>query len=562
MMKWLCARRKLLVGALGLAIFIVVVIPLQTFLSCTSAFDFSMAALLCQTVGYAMAVTGGIFVTVAFFPQKIMSWIEVLFVATLLCLYLETSFLSIGLPSINGVSGFTDIVRSVFDAGVWIVVFVSCILSRRYIQRYYYLFICGIGIMSLASLIDSKSESVNSSSPLSEGFVPKYDVAMNTELSTNRNIIVLILDMTPGTLAARLMRSSPELQDRFPGFVAFEQNLGMHEETALGLPGLLTGKYMDETIGREDYGMSMFGTNSFLYSYMKSNSAVYFSGGLYDFGYTNRKKHDFTKELAVNQQSDTRKSPLMKHSNEIPNLRLLDAMCIRVVPYYFKNYFLNKGLLSASRDKPKVPSANSEKFIFKKLADSTMSDEALVLAFYHTNGLHWPIDIDRYGKKLAIPITMPSDTLSGDSLEECRQAMSEKGYHVFSLLADLLDALQRKKIYDNSTIIIASDHGCIAMKEGCNHGAESSILWVKPEGSRDHFKFNSSPTSNCRISDLVLALKSSSLSIDKMVEILSQEKRVFRADYHGVTLHRFGGTLHYSDWIYDSKGNLENIVKH
>ncbi len=566
MKKRLSADRiKLLIGALSVALFAVVVVPVQTYLSCQDSFSFGIGSLLLQVIGLALVCALVIFIPFSLVGHRLGVLPQTLLVAALVCMYLETSFLSIGLPSINGVSDFTDIIRSFADGCAWLFVFIICILFRRFIIDNYYFVIGGISIMALASLCDSSNSiRMDSGSPLKDGFVPRYDVVMNTTFSTNRNVIVFIIDSAPASLSTSIMKDSPELQKRFPGFVAFEQNLGMHEETALGLPGLMTGKYMDETIGRGKYGLTIYSTNSFLYPYVAANAAVYYSGALHGFGYTNRFKHDFSRDLegAGGKAEEAFKSPpLFRHSEDIPYLRLFDALCIRLVPHYFKNHFLREAYREAAKLKPTTPNPNSEKFVYSQLAKPIFNDDGLTLALLHTSGFHWPIMFNRKGEMLEQPLIIKYGTVV-DNPPVYRRAMADAGYYVLSLLADLMDALQEKGVYANSTIIVAADHGCVSMKEGPNHGPESSILWVKAENDNDEFKFDNAPTSNCKIKDLVESLRTKRINRDGIRNVLSQSKRMYRANWHGATLHKYGGKLHYTDWIYDEGGALENMINH
>ena len=122
--------------------------------------------------------------------------------------------------------------------------------------------------------------------------------------------------------------------------------------------------------------------------------------------------------------------------------------------------------------------------------------------------------------------------------------------------------LKAKGIYDNSFIMLVADHGLIVLRQGginadgsTGHGAESSILWVKPIGASGEMRFKDTPTSNCKISELVKAVKERDLEEVDISNILYTKKRHFIAK-HGLRWWPFGRRIFFYEWIYDENGQL------
>ena len=167
----------------------------------------------------------------------------------------------------------------------------------------------------------------------------------------------------------------------------------------------------------------------------------------------------------------------------------------------------------------------------------------------HTTGIHGPITVDRFGNDLPEPTQAVS-------------AHYEYGVSLMEKVGKFLDELKTKGVYDNSFIVIAADHGLIVLREGGlesdgskGHGAESSILWVKPIDADGEMSFSSEPTSNCRIAELVKQAESRNLGREDVDQILYAKKRRFLAK-HGSAWWSFGRRLFFYEWVYDEDGKL------
>lgn len=544
----------------AVAVFVCFIVPLQSLLSSPNGFDFSVANFLAESV-----VVTGVFAAVS---SAVVIWISRRFggvplavlVALLVCIYLETGLFSIGLPALDGMWTFSNRRRALINGAEWAAVFAVGLLFRRFVARYAGWISAALLLLGLASIFDSAPASGRfdfEACPLKDGLASCYKVVESARFSTNRNVVVIILDSTPASVTTELLEESPELRARFPGFVAYRKNLAMGPATAFGLPGLMTGIYLGDKgpMSLADYGMSIFGEDSVLYPYVCENKAVYYSGAYHRFGYTNRLDEKYTHE---NVECGLREV-YFRPGCETPFMRLADVIAIRVSPYLLKPFIQRYSSKIAARSKSHVQLAWDDEYIVKNLTASPPSEDSLSFCVFHTHGLHWPIQFDRFGRPLPEPLTIPEYARAGQKLigrEVYVSAMKEASYYVLSNVADLFDEFKRRGIYDCSTIVVMADHGCASLRDEKNHGSESSILWVKPENAEKDFVICEAPTTNARIKSLLLTLKDRSLGYAEVTAELTVGKRIFRANYKN-----YSTGPNYKEYVYGEDGGLVSVFE-
>ena len=541
--------RQTLLFSLSAAFFVSLTVPLQTYLGNKDLFACSTAEVLAEAVPFAILSALALFTFLEISELRFGRLFHVIAAGLLLCAYLETGPLSYNLPPLDGVmDAFRDPVRRIVDTSILISAFIVAIVLFKWTKRYFHLVGAFILIMGCATLFDVAG--VQHETPtsacgelFSKGMCERADVVESTRFSPSRNVIILVLDSVPGQMAAESALEELALQNSFPGFVAFTNNLAMHEITQRGIPGIMTGTYLDMDTSPNQYASSIFSENSLLYPYTKDGCPVFFGAGVVrDF--TNRKLGDFS---GIEKISSSGESGLafLRNSKSTPFISLLDVVRFRLAPYRVK-----WGLLGRAQQRATAGTAKKdygyEPNLFAALGNAPVSKEQkTALAIFHTEGLHIPITRDRDGKKL------PSPTYD---------LRAHREYCLFLLreTAKFMERLQEKGVYDNSLIIICADHGPHTFRnmrkadgsEG--HGQADSILWIKPAGSRSPFSFSDAPASNSKISAVAKMQKDRDLSKEEIVKTIACEKRIFRAKFGAGRLGMRNNYLY--EWIYDEKG--------
>jgi len=520
---WLRGELGNVAIAASLAACVCIVLPVQSYLANASLYVFTPGRLALETGILFVAMTAALWLLLATVGRFLGGVLQAVFVAALVCAYLESGILSAGLPELNG--GFLPELavrsRAVLDLAVWSGVLVGFLATVRWTRSWLHWIALAVLTVSLFSFFDvrrevrsSTSNLQPSTSNLTSGFEWQRDVIENFRLSPKRNVLVFILDSMPGNLSYDFVSSDPDLRTKFAGFAAFTNNVGMHDCTKYGLPGLMTGRYFEPGVSSAaDYPMSIFGEESFLLPYVRGGAEVYFVNDLLPYGYMNGK---VTKRMPVKGKQKHGWSVLLLRSRDVPYISLFDMVVFRLVPYCAKAPFL----YSKIRHDPMMGRDESafwyEHVMFPILGQAPLSESATTLGVFHSRGAHPPLVFDPTGRAYPCPRVDPG--IIGELVSTPLRHLSR-----------LLDALRARKLYDSSLIVVVADHGIgIAPFAPGHHPSESAILWVKPEGGTGPFAAVSRPTGYSKVSALMREAAKGPLDIKIIGQALEERDRLYR----------------------------------
>ena len=537
--------RRSLVAAVAVSMVLALVVPLQAFLGNASLYPFGPARLVPELGVVFAALTLVLFLLFLLSARFLRGTLHGILLGAAVCVYLESGVLSAGLPEINGAFAPELAVasRGVLDCAVWATLIVGGLVACRWLRRWGHLVAFGLLILGLASLFDVRrdeatAEADGRAAGLAGGFEWQRDVVENFKFSRGRNVLVFILDSMPGNVSTEIMKSSPELAAKFPGFVAFTNNVAMHDCTKRGLPGLMTGRYFDpRTSSKAEYPMSIYGPDSFLVHYVAAGAEVFFVPDFLPYGYTNTKVE---RRMKVKGRQKHGWAALLLRSKEVPYLSLFDVTVFRIAPYVAKAPFLYAKI----RHDPMFGKDESnfwyEHAMYPRLATAPFTPAETVLGVFHTRGAHPPLLFDQDGHRL--PETewkvKPVYTLARNPLHN---------------LGRLMDALRERGIYDRALIVVAADHGLGAAPHAPgHHPSESAVLWVKPEGASGPLAYNGTPTGYEKIAPFMKSVVANSPDVAAVESALRIENRLFRYqdaddDYHDIVVGPDGRVLKRED---------------
>ena len=534
-----------LVAAAAISMVLALVVPLQAFLGNSSLYAFGLARLAFELCVVSVALALVLFLLFLLSARFLRGALHGVLVCATVCVYLEAGPLSAGLPEINGAfSPELEVAsRGVVDCAVWAAFIVGGLVACRWFRRWGHLVAVGLMVMGIASLFDVKRdeapvEANGRDGGLASGFEWQRDVVENFKFSRGRNVLMFILDSMPGNVSTEIMQSSPELEAKFPGFVAFTNNVSMHDCTKRGLPGLMTGRYFDpRTSSKAEYPMSIYGPESFLVPYVAAGAEVFFVPDFLPYGFTNAKVE---KRMKVKGRQKHGWAALLLRSKEVPYLSLFDVTVFRIAPYVAKAPFLYAKI----RHDPMFGKDESnfwyEHAMYPRLAAAPFTDAKTVLGVFHTRGAHPPHLFDQDGRRL------PVVTWNDKSL----YALARNPLHN---LGKLMDAMREKGIYDKSLVVVIADHGLGAAPHAPGHDpAESAVLWVKTEGASGPFAYNGTPTGYAKIAPFMKSSVTNSPSAAAVESGLRVENRLFRYqdaddDYHDIVVGPDGGIVKKED---------------
>ena len=509
--------------AVAVAAVLAWVLPMQAFLGNSSLYTFGLARLVAELGVVFVAFSFVLFALLVASSLFLRGVLHGLLVGAAVCVYLESGILSYGLPEINGAYSpeLAVVSRGIVDCAVWAVLLVGGLVASQWLRRWAHLVALALLVLAVASLFDVRRDEAvaspaSSGGGLSGGFEWQRDIVENFKFSRDRNVLVFILDSTPANVSTDLMKSAPDLAAKFPGFVAFTNNVGMHDCTKRGLPGLMTGRYFDpRTSSKAEYPMSIFGEESFLVPYVAAGAEVSFVPDFLSYGYTNARVE---KRMEVKGNQKHGWAALLRRSKEVPYLSLFDVTVFRIAPYVAKAPFLYAKI----RHDPMFGQDESmfwyEHAMYPRLAAAPFTAAKTVLGVFHTRGAHPPLLFDQNGRRL------PLDEKIWDA-----SVLPMLVRNPIHNLGNLMDAMREKGIYDKSLIVVIADHGVgLAPHAPGHHPSESAILWVKVEGATGPFSYSGIPTGYSRVAPFMKSAVSCSPGADAVAVALREENRLFR----------------------------------
>lgn len=300
------------------------------------------------------------------------------------------------------------------------------------------------------------------------------------EVGEKDNVIVFVLDYTDNEYADELERDEPGFFDRLEGFTRYTDYASVYRATLPSVPFLLTATPWDPMESLWVYPQYAFNQSSFLKEMKDLNSSVnvytltmYMGEAGFDYidNYVEEKPQVdyFGLFRAMENCTLYRTMPIIAKStfwfytNDLTNMAIdQDYVSLETTPYDYDNSVFYDGL--------------KEYGLSVRENDDTDKN----FTFIHLFGSHYPWTIDEYGNR----------TDNG--------TLKSQGFGCFRIVYEYLDKLKELGLYDESTIIIMSDHGmCIfdedAVEEKYNDGevwftdvyedfAPTPILFVKPAG--------------------------------------------------------------------------------
>lgn len=518
--------------------FFTMVVPLQSFLANRALFEFP-ASDFAKEVVVAWAVLFIVLAVGLHLSRRPFGYfIHSVLIGFVVYEYLQCGVLAIGEPEINGeVFYYTNKSLAVRDTAVLCSIMVVFICGYRWLKPYLNWIVIGLFVMIAASLLDIKRDSHCDvvSSPLSQGFCSKLDVAQSTVHSGRRNVMMIILDSIGTEVSLDALAECPDLKEAFTGFVAFTNNIGVHDFTEPSVPAIMTGKLFDRGVDDDtsfhDYGFSALGEGSFLADYTAAGIPTSFLPGSFMFGYSST----IASAKANDDKGPISGSVFDFRPDTTPPFTLFETARFRLMPFAAKY----KTLLMTFVGTRSHSGVKNESALYPILAAAPVDmNLANNLEIFHTDGAHSPFNVDRDGNQTSVS-------------REDWSGHLDKTIWVFKNLANLFDAYHRLGIYDNSFIVVTADHGWMSKihKQDLDslHVRAPTLLWVKPIGSNSVFSFSDEPTWHLNLKSLMLSAMENDLSVPEVKAILHSDDRIFRQ------IKRHGC----EEWHVDADGNAK-----
>jgi len=379
-----------------------------------------------------------------------------------LCTYVQGNFLAYYLPVLDGAPikwedlGWHRIESIVLWAAVSVIVFGIWKYCRKKGSDLSFVKVCGIGtvLISLMLTVTLISE-IFMYNGLEQLVKRKNTMEYAMEFSREKNLIVILLDAVDGDEMSDMLAENPEYQDVFQDFTFYQNTLGVYPFTLYAVPYLISGR--EYLHGEEDW--FQYVTGAYIESpFVDDLIAKDYRVGIYE------------TDLICNSDKYLQFDNVINSANYIGNKRgFLDyqrkLVLYRYLPFDLKRFHV------ASPDEGSVLKAggsyfkNTDYYNMINNTDVTYSEQN-TFRFYHLEGAHAPFHLDK-------DLNEVGESTYGEQLESC-----------MPIVENFLNRLKTAGVYDNSAIIVLSDHGCDKESVDSEYGRQHPILFMKGIGEK------------------------------------------------------------------------------
>lgn len=423
------AMGKLLLSVGALVFTVLVYLPCDTYINNSSDFNFPIGVFVLDFVLKAVIYL----IPAAYFGlvlnKNVIDVLCTLFCGLTLCVYAQYMFMNRNLGLMMGESMDWEEYSAygIITLAVWIVLLILPFVLRKVIPKLWRklspavpAFIGGVQLLTLIIMIVSSDGSI---------YVYKNNVLDGSRqyvVSSKKNIVTFVFDAVDNYYFEQLLASSPETFAGFEDFTLYNNTCSVHDYTLASMTQMLTG----------EQSCPMYDTADWLKKAWNGERAEDFYSRLHDAGYTvNAYMNAEAPVELLSGKFDNCSSgaePLFVNKDEIlTNLFKLNRY--RYMPFLLKPLFDTnevdfKSFVGYREGFDYYNDDYSQALKSKGLSKSRDDDNYFIIE--HLNGTHQPCD---------------------DVIEETKKCLSIAKQYMIQLKA--------LGLYENSTIIITSDHG-------------------------------------------------------------------------------------------------------
>ena len=404
------------------------------------------------------------------------------FVWGALVCYLHSNFLSGWLPSMDGsaVDWNAYPAQRALSAAVCVAaaLFVGFLGWKKWLQNAAFF---GGGALTLMLAITVTAIGIAGTSAAGSYYVSTTQ-GLQT-YSTDKNFVIFVVDSVDGDVFEQLVNENPEYRESLQDFTYYRDTLSAYPYTYYAVTQMLTGKWYE---GGENFEVfrSRAVRESPLFQTMQEQN---YQMGIY-----------FTENLVDKNAEPERFFNMRREAPKIVSHPafwrvILRMSCVKNAPFDFKRlgYSLPEkliGLKLIDKDQANADFTVSNVDFLNTCQGSLESCGEKMFKYIHVEGAHTPL---QYGPHL--------ENVAGTDQATYRNQVEGTIYLIQSYLAQL----RNSGCYDNTAIIVMSDHGYEESPEGSTlpeiqqHSAmrSHSIFLAKGFGESHGYAVNEAPLS-------------------------------------------------------------------
>ena len=392
---------------------------------------------------------------------------------TLVC-YLHSNFLSGWLPSMDGsaVDWNAYPTQRALSAAVCVAaaLFVGFLGWKKWLQNAAFF---GGGALTLMLAITVVTLGLGSSS-----LQGSYYFSTNKELqdySSDKNFLMFVVDTVDGDVFEQLVDETPEYQEALRDFTYYSNTMSGYAYTELSMSQFLTGQWYEGDVPFETYCTKALNESPFLADLQNRDYRMGFYFG-YNFFDKNSGPDRFVN-LSLRTSEITTHPAFWRV--------ILRMSCVKNAPFDFKRlgYGLPEKLNGLIQKGPvgfenRFESDNAAFWNYCQTTPVTTTGSDKVFKYIHLDGAH-PAFL--YGPHLE-KVAGTEQATYPNSVGSC-----------LYVIENYLNMLRENDCYDNTAILILSDHGY--GENGTDEGRQHSILLAKGFGEHHDYAVNEAPVS-------------------------------------------------------------------
>ncbi len=380
--------------------------------------------------------------------------------------YLQGNFLNPKFGELNGnsIDWSAFEVYGIIGIAVWGV----CLLLPQILIKYKKItltvikwasiFVTAVQIVSLVILAATTSKTMD------HNFAVTKDGQF--QLSENHNIVVFVVDTLDAAWFEDVIVKDDTYRKDLENFTYFDNAVAGGAPTILGIPALLTGKFYDAVVPLHEYYEQAYKDSALFRDLQKNDYDV----RLYtSYAYLNGIDKENINNIEAEQEYEV--SSYQEFTKYLYQLTAFYAM-----PQMLKQYFWSyrddfSDFISVTENSIEEYGVDDPQF-YKDFTESGLSrdNDRNVFAMYHLRGIH-------------APYTMNENC---ELVDEAETSGEQQIKGAMKIVFEFIDEMKEMGIYDNSTIIVAADHGGTGLYQ-------NPAVLIKQEGASQKFCTNSNP---------------------------------------------------------------------
>ena len=474
-----------ILAALALCFIAVVYGPLELYFTNREDFWFAPNVILPDVIFLFLAAFALCIVLLLLaqkFSQKLYEILTACYVWGVLVCYIHSNFLSGWLPSMDGTAIDWNAypkqrLLSIAVCAALLVLVVS-LAKMKWLQK---AALWGGAALSLMLLITVITLGIGSTSSAGSYYTSTTE-GIRT-YSKDKNFVIFVLDSVDGDTFEQLVKENPDYQGSLQDFTYYSNTLSAYPYTYYAVPQLLTGQWYE---GGEDF--ERFRSRAVLESPLfQSLEEQNYKMGIY-----------FAENLVDKNALPERFFNMRWEAPDIVSHPafwrvILRMSCVKNAPFDLKRlgYCLPEKLNQLKKIDKQAENAvfTVSNLDFLQTCQSDIQlDDTRMFKYIHVEGAHTPL---QYGPHL--------ENVAGTQQATYQNQVAGAIY----LVQNYLEQLRKSGCYDNTAVIVMSDHGYNAAPEGSTlaeiqqHSAmrSHSIFLAKGFGEQHDFAVNEAPLS-------------------------------------------------------------------